>query len=119
MMNMFARHKLLCAAAACALSFQAANAMEHTILIMEDAYFPDITHVDPGDIVHFHNTTGSSQNIISANEDWELGPIPANGQLSITIEEAQETTYYNAGSQGEDSSYTVSGYLSFDDAPID
>lgn len=115
----FVRPVLFGAAAACVLSIQAANAAEHTILVMQDAYFPDITHVDPGDVVHFVNTTATVQEIVAEGEDWEVGPIPSNGQMSMVIQEAIQTKYFNAGSAGEDGGYTVSGHLSFEDAPVD
>lgn len=127
---MRARPALLIASAALALgvtaqtattqSTETSTAIEHTILILGDAYFPDITHVDPGDVVYFVNTTSVSQDVVAANDAWEVGPIPAAGELSMVIEENQELTYYNKGSFSEDAdAYTVGGYFSFEDAPID
>ena len=119
-MKTLSRAKLLGAALACTMSAQAAGAAEHTILIMPDAYFPDIMHVDPGDEVIFVNTTGSSHNIVAKDEAWTIGPIPASGEMRITIVEDQETTYYNADETNSDTGeYSVTGYLSFEDAPID
>lgn len=114
------RTALAGAALAMALTSGAALAQEHTILVMQDAYFPDITHVDPGDIVMFVNTTETTQNIVALDEAWSVGPIPASGEMLLTITAGQETTYFNADSlNAEDATYGVSGFLSFEDPPID
>ena len=114
------RATLAGAVCALALTSTAALAQQHDILVMPDAYFPAITHVDPGDTVLFVNTTETVQNIVAAGEAWTLGPIPVSGEMLLTITEGQETDYFNAGTlNAENATYGVSGFLSFEDPPID
>ena len=97
----------------------AAAATEHTILVMPDAYFPDITHVNVGDTVIFVNTTTEPHNIVAASEAWSIGPVPVEGQAELVILENQETDFFNADAVNELGEFIVTGHLSFEAAPID
>ncbi|NRB01949.1 MAG: hypothetical protein HRU30_01665 [Rhodobacteraceae bacterium] len=107
----------LCGAAALALTTTAAMAQEHLVLVLSDAYFPDITHVKAGDTVTFINASETTQNVVSESEAWSVGPIPVQGQLSMIITAGQETTFFNAATLDGDADEGVSGYLSFEPAP--
>lgn len=96
----------------------AANAAEHVILILPDAYFPQITYVEPGDSVKFVNVSGAAQNIIAKNNSWTIGPIAVEGEVSMQVETGLQTTFYNADLTDGDGEYFVQGNMSFSAAPL-
>lgn len=101
------------------LAANSAAATEHTILILPDAYFPQITYLNEGDTVRFTNVSGSAHSIIAKNDSWEIGPIPNEGDLVMTIDTGVQKTFYNKSSEAEDGTYLVEGKMSFSAAPLD
>ena len=95
-----------------------AAATEHTILILPDAYFPQVTYLDEGDTVRFVNASGGSHSVIAEDESWEIGPIASEGEATLVIEGGVEKMFYNKASQAEDGTYAVEGQVSFSDAPL-
>jgi plastocyanin len=93
-------------------------AAERTILILEDAYFPQITYLDEGDTVQFMNISGVSQNIIAKNGSWELGPIGDESQVTIVVEPGMQKTFYNKDLTDEAGEYLVEGNMSLAPPPI-
>ncbi|MEP6020885.1 MAG: hypothetical protein ABJ251_20605 [Paracoccaceae bacterium] len=106
-------------AAAAVMSWASvASAEEHTILVLQDAFFPEVTYVKAGDRVRFVNQQSGSTNIIAKDEDWEVGPLGADGENLLTVSGSMETVFYDAGQKSEDGSYSLKGTLSFEPAPI-
>ncbi|MEP2889574.1 hypothetical protein [Tateyamaria sp.] len=93
-------------------------AAEHMILILEDAYFPQVTYLERGDTVRFVNASGLSHNIIAKNNSWELGPIPVDGEVTLLIDDGVQKTFYNTASEGEDGVFLVEGKMSYSNAPL-
>ncbi|WP_299732458.1 hypothetical protein [uncultured Tateyamaria sp.] len=96
----------------------AAAATEHTILILPDAYFPQITYVDNGDSVRFVNVSGAEHNIIAQDSSWEIGPIADQGEAVLSVNSVTERSFFNKDATGEDGTYIVQGDISFDTAPL-
>lgn len=98
-----------------------AQAAEHTIVILPDAYFPYISYIDPGDTVRFVNVSGEMHEIVSKNGDWSL-EIEAEAEVTMVIDEGVQKTFYDASSEEEDAegnmAYMVEGKMSFAPPPI-
>lgn len=107
--------RVISAVATAATLFAAspAAAAEHMILILEDAYFPQVTYLDRGDTVRFVNASGSAHSIIAMDETWEIGPISANGEATIVIDGTIQKTFYNQGSESEDGTFSIEGKMSY------
>ncbi|MFL4468405.1 hypothetical protein ACERZ8_00425 [Tateyamaria armeniaca] len=95
-----------------------AAATEHTILILPDAYFPQITYLDEGDSVRFVNMSGLEHNIVAADAGWEIGPIPDQGEAVLEVDSVGEKSFFNKDAVNEDGEYFVQGDMSFDSAPL-
>ena len=95
-----------------------ATAAEHTILILPDAYFPEITYLDTGDSVRFVNVSGTEHNIIAKDSTWEIGPIPEQGEAVLEVDTVAERLFYNKDVLNSDGSYFIQGGMSFDTAPL-
>ena len=51
------------------------QALEHEILVLPDAYFPQTSYVTAGDTLIFFNEVGSSITVTSIDEQWSTGPM--------------------------------------------
>lgn len=89
----------------------AAQAEEHTILILPDAFFPDISIVSPGDQIRFVNMQEDEANVISEGEDWSIGPIPVSGEEVITVSNSMETAFFDADQADADGNMLVQGQI--------
>ncbi|MEP1588900.1 MAG: hypothetical protein ABJR46_15720 [Tateyamaria sp.] len=93
-------------------------AAEHMILILEDAYFPQVTYLERGDTVRFVNASGTAHNIIAKNDSWEIGPIAIDGEATLLVEDGVQKTFYDVNSAGENGGYSVTGQMSYSSAPL-
>ncbi|MEM6372332.1 MAG: hypothetical protein AAF727_06085 [Pseudomonadota bacterium] len=96
----------------------AATATEHTILILPDAYFPQITYLDEGDSVRFINMSGLEHNIIAAQGEWEIGPIPDQGEATLEVDSVAQRSFFNKDAVDENGDYVVQGDMSYETAPL-
>jgi plastocyanin len=94
-----------------------AAATEHTVLILPDAYFPQITYVSSGDTVRFINMSGQEHDVIAEGEAWAIEDIQDTSEAVISITSDMEATFYNKNSSN-DGAYQVQGEFSFDAAPL-
>lgn len=99
----------------------AASAETHIIMIMEDAFFPEISYIDAGDKIRFVNATESSQTVVwgdwsdedENDEDrWTIGPIESDNYHQITVNSSIELEFKN------DDHRDISGALSFEDPDL-
>jgi len=97
-----------------------ATAEQHEIIILQDAYFPQVTYLDSGDTVRFINLSGATHNIIAKNGSWEIGPIASEGEYVMTMTQGTQNTFYNKDATSEeDGSFLIEGRMSFSEAPLD
>ncbi len=94
-----------------------AAAEEHVVLFLGDAFFPEVSYVDPGDTVRFVNASTQALNIVSEGSEWSVGPIAVETDASINITGNMTLKFFDADSAGDDGVLTVNGNLSYDDAP--
>ncbi|MFG6602694.1 hypothetical protein ACGYK2_07050 [Sulfitobacter sp. 1A10359] len=99
-------------ALALALSLCAAGAIAESrnVLIVDGAYFPSLSHVQPGDQVVFTNNATGSHTITGEDEAWTSGPIPVNGNYTLDIT-AQTPTRFSGQTLEEPA---FEGAISFD-----
>ena len=74
-------------------AFQA-SAEEHIVVILEAAYFPRNTTVEPGDVVRFVNESGREHEIFHVNGQWATAPIAEGEELLVTIDEGMTGPFY-------------------------
>ncbi|MEO0379191.1 MAG: hypothetical protein AAF252_02910 [Pseudomonadota bacterium] len=96
----------------------AAAAMEHTVMILPDAYFPQVTYLKAGDSVRFVNASGVQHSIVAAGSDWTLGPIPNEGEAVLEVSNVIEKTFFNQDAVDGDGNLIVQGEISFETAPL-
>lgn len=118
------RATILGAVVASMTAATSAQATEHVVMILPDAYFPEITYLDPGDTIRFVNISGETHFTVAKNADWWVGPIGPEEERTISIDGDMQKEFYSVASildfetndLGED---TVSGEVSFAPAPLD
>ncbi|MEP6066580.1 MAG: hypothetical protein ABJ246_12125, partial [Paracoccaceae bacterium] len=110
--------KIIAAAAVMSWASVASASEEHTILVLPDAFFPEVTYVKAGDKVRFVNLQAGSTNIIAKGDEWEVGPLGTEGEDLISISGSMETVFFDADQQNEEGEYSLKGSLSFEPAPL-
>lgn len=104
-------------AVATAFGATAASAEAYHVLIVEGAYFPALTHVQPGDQLIFVNNTTTSHTVSGPEASWTSGEIPASGTYTLTLNADTPTTFTGAA-PGVDAAL-LEGAISFDPPPTE
>lgn len=107
----------LLTAAATLFGANMASADALHVLIVEGAYFPALTHVQPGDELVFINNTTTSHTVSGPEASWTSGEIPASGSYTLTLSADTPTTFTGAA-PGADAA-VLEGAISFDPPPVD
>lgn len=119
-----------CALAGAALLFgTAAQAEMHRILIMDEAYFPSVIYVQPGDSLMFENTSEATHTIVGENDSWTSGPIAVDGTyvqqidsdmpLKFTRKSEGDESAAGEGAEGEEGEGQIfAGEMSYDEPPL-
>ena len=114
------------AIAAAALSGTAgsASAEEYRILMMDYAFFPEISYVLPGDVIIFENISGSTRSVIAEDASWLVADLEDGSTTSLTIVEDMPNEYISlvpGGSEDEvdeDGNVQVVGRMNFSGPPV-
>ncbi|MCZ4367811.1 MAG: hypothetical protein ABJN39_11065 [Sulfitobacter sp.] len=109
---MLSSYRKSAGALALALSVCAASAMaeNRNVLIVDGAYFPALSHVQPGDQVVFTNNATGSHTITGEGDAWTSDAIPVNGSYTLDITAETPTTF--SGQTLEEPAFE--GAISFD-----
>lgn len=120
-------------ALATTFSATAAQADNHTVLIMDGGFFPAVTYAKPGDNVIFTNNSETAVTLAASDSSWISEGVPVNATHVLNV---SHSTYLDfvavaevAAVQGDEGEETVEyinlddvlmeGSLSFNDAPLD
>jgi plastocyanin len=115
-----------CAVAGAAMLFAtAANAENHRILIMDEAYFPAVIYVQAGDVLMFENTSDQTHTIVGEDDAWTSGPIATDSSFVKPVSDDMPLTFTRK-TEGDDddddheggSDAVFAGTLSFDAPPL-
>lgn len=119
--KLFMRAAVTAAALTC--STGSASAEEYRILMMGYAFFPEISYVQPGDVVIFSNSTGEMRDVAAENGSWEITEIANEGEASLTIVEGMPNRFVSfvPGGEGdevdENGNVQVIGIMNFSGQP--
>lgn len=102
-------------AAIATLFASAAQAETHEILVMEIAYFPEITYVQQGDTIVFKNDSTVTHTVRSSDGSWVLASIPYAGEATIQVTNNMVTDF--GGSAWN--SRNIAGSISFSAPPLE
>jgi plastocyanin len=114
------------AIAAVALSGTAgsASAEEYHILMMDYAFFPEVSYVEPGDVIIFENISGSTRSVVAEDATWIVADLADGSTASLTILEDMPNAYLSlvpGGSEDEvdaDGNVQVVGRMNFSGPPV-
>ena len=95
------------------------QALEHEILVLPDAYFPQTSYVTAGDTLAFFNEVGASITVTYIDEQWTTGPMGMDQSAIIGVSDGMTTDFYLEGSEDESGVPAVTGIISFVVAPLD
>jgi len=101
-------------AATSVLFSSAAFAADHSVLIVDGAYFPEIVHVQPGDNVYFRNNSSAAHTVNGADDAWTTGQIGIDGDFMLKVEEDTVLNFSGEGAGGE----AMVGEMTFEAPPV-
>lgn len=90
---MLCKFKLSAAVTVAALTCTAASAEQFRILIMDHAFFPEISYVTPGDEVIFVNMSGVTRDISADDASWLVAGLADGSEASLLISEGMPNVY--------------------------
>ena len=95
-------------------------AEEHMVVVTGFSYFPEIVYVQPGDTVLFINKSGTDQTVFARDGSWVVGPLPNNGEASLTITGQTELNYFGLTRRdaAADDTAPIGAEMSFLPAPL-
>jgi plastocyanin len=67
---------------------------EHTVIILDTAYFPQKVVVDTGDTVRFVNKSGKAHIVYLADGNWATKAMVDDQELLVEIEQGMAGTFY-------------------------
>lgn len=110
-------------AAALTCTTGSASAETYRILMMDYAFFPEISYVQPGDVVIFENISSSTRDVTAQDGSWIVASVGAGGETSLTITQDMPNKYLSLvpGAAGDevdaDGNVEVVGTLNFSGQP--
>ncbi|MEP1765447.1 MAG: hypothetical protein ABJJ53_02150 [Sulfitobacter sp.] len=110
-------------AAAFAGTTGAATAEEQHVLMMDYAFFPEVSYLEAGDVVVFENISGETRDVLSNNDTWGFTQIESGTSVTLQITEDMPTKYFSMVQGGagdtvdEDGNVRVVGTMNFSGAP--
>jgi plastocyanin len=110
---MLTKYILRVAVAAAALTFSAgaSAAEQYRIMMMDEAFFPEVTYLTEGDQVIFVNMSGETRNIAAADESWTVTDLGDGAEAAVTVTQGMSESYKTATAQG-----VIEGQISFNNA---
>ncbi|KEJ88073.1 hypothetical protein [Sulfitobacter donghicola] len=100
-----------------------ASAEEYHVLMMEYAFFPEISYVQPGDTIVFENLSGSTRSVLADDASWLVADLADGSSAVLNVVEGMPNKYVSMvpGGAGDevdaDGNVTVTGTLNFSGAP--
>ena len=96
-----------------------AQAAEHQILVLPDAYFPQTSYVSAGDTLKFINESEEAITVTSIDAQWTTGSLVNLEESVITVVVGMTTDFIHEGIEDENGDPAVRGIISFIEAPLD
>jgi plastocyanin len=113
MLNSIRKGTCVLAAATAFFATQAA-AEELSVLIVDGAYFPEITYANTGDTILFTNESDVSHTVSGPAGTWKSGKIAVNGTYRLALAQNTPLTFSGVDSDGK----TITGEITYEDAPL-
>ena len=95
----------------------AALAETQEVMIFEEAFFPNVIYVEPGDEVKFLNLSGASRKVKALDESWESALVSTDASWSYTVAESSFLGF-QAFASDDTTSEDYVGTLTFEAPPL-
>ncbi len=117
MLSSFRKGAGVLAVVTTAFAATGALAEARNVLIVDGAYFPAITHVQPGDQLIFTNNAVAAHTIAGEGDSWNSGAIPVNGSYTLDISADMPVTF--SGSTASEGAAVLEGAITFEAPPVE
>ena len=111
---MLKKYILGVAVAATAFTFSAgaSSAEEFRIMVMDEAFFPEVSYISADDVLIFVNMSGQTLDITAHDESWVIPDLSDGSEGSLIVTAGMANVYSTTGINGD-----ITGKLSFGSAP--
>jgi|GEM_PF-4839898 plastocyanin len=93
-----------------------ASAEQYRILMMEHAFFPDVSFVQPGDEVVFVNMSGETRDLAASDGSWVIAAMANGAEATLALTEGMPSDFTGLAPSG-DAANVVTGVMNFSEPP--
>ena len=94
----------------------AASAENYRVLMLDYAFFPEISYVTPGDTITFVNVSGTTRTIEAQDTEWLIEDLADGAESTLAITQGMKNQYSTVA-VGDEGTEVVIGKLNFSGAP--
>jgi plastocyanin len=103
-----------------------AQSQIHNVLILDQAFFPGIIYVAPGDTLNFLNDSDAVRTVRASDGTWESEALGTGGTFSYIVNSASPLMFSSSaeagapveGEETPDPAAPYEGTISFDEPPL-
>ena len=103
-------------AAALTCTTGSASAEQYRILMMEHAFFPDVSFVQPGDEVVFVNMSGETRDLSADDGSWVIAAMANGAEVTLALVEGMPSSFSGIAPSA-DPETVVTGVMNFSAPP--
>ena len=103
-------------AAALTCTTGSASAEQYRVLMMEHAFFPDVSFVQPGDSIIFVNMSGETRDIVASDDSWTIEAMANGAEVTLELVEGMPSAFTGLAPSA-DPENQVSGVMNFSEPP--
>lgn len=102
-----------------AISANSASAQIHDVMILDEAFFPAIVYVEPGDELVFFNDSDAEHTVKGGDDAWSSEIVAVGSTYTYTVNADSPLTFHSVFKDAyHDSATAFGGTISFDQAPL-
>jgi plastocyanin len=94
-----------------------ASAEQYRVLVMEEAFFPEISYLLPGDEVIFVNMAGETRDLAATDGSWTVEGLADGSEASLMIASGMPNLFGALAPDG-DAANMVMGTMNFSGPPV-
>ncbi|WP_295509193.1 cupredoxin domain-containing protein [uncultured Sulfitobacter sp.] len=107
-----------------AICGNSALAQTQNVMILDQAFFPAVIYVVPGDVLNFTNSSDHARTVKATDGTWESEALSPGSSFTYVVDTASPLAFSSTGEaapvEGEEPTgpVTYEGTISFDEPPL-
>ncbi len=104
-----------------AICGNSALAQTQNVMILDEAFFPDVIYVAPGDVLNFTNSSARTRTVKASDGTWKSEALSPGSSYTYVVDSASPLGFTGTGESTQLLSLgyvTYEGTISFDEPPL-